>query len=246
VGIADLIVSAMVEEGASPEEARRRCWFVDTHGLVVKGRAHMAEHKLPFAHDAAHAPDLPSALRAVKPTALFGVSTTPRAFTREVIETMARLNERPIVFALSNPTSKAECSAEEAYSWSQGRAIFASGSPFPPCPVSGGKVMFPGQANNAYVFAGVGLGVVASDAHRVNDKMFAEAARALASAVTEGDLDVGRIYPSMNRIREVTAAIAKAVAEVAFDDGLAGVARPADTLALVQSTMWEPRYETYA
>jgi len=173
------------------------------------------------------------------------VSTTPKAFDQEVIETMARLNERPIIFALSNPTSKAECSAEEAYSWSKGRAIFASGSPFPPYPASGGKVMFPGQANNAYVFAGVGLGVVASEAHRITDKMFARAARALASTVLESDLEVGRIYPAMKRIREVSSVIATAVAEVAFDDGLAGIARPADLLELVQSAMWQPSYESY-
>jgi malate dehydrogenase (oxaloacetate-decarboxylating)(NADP+) len=245
VGIADLIVSAMADEGARIEDARRRCWFVDTHGLVVKGREHLAEHKLAYAHDAPHAPDFLSALRAVAPTAIVGVSTTPKAFGREVIETMAGLNERPIIFALSNPTSKAECSAEEAYSWSQGRAIFASGSPFPPCPIGGGKVMFPGQANNAYVFAGVGLGIVASEARRVTDKMFERAARALASSVLESDLDAGRIYPAMKRIREVSAVIGAAVAEVAFDDGLAGIARPADMLGLVKAAMWEPRYESY-
>jgi malate dehydrogenase (oxaloacetate-decarboxylating)(NADP+) len=245
VGIADLIVSAMVEEGATLEDARRRCWFVDTQGLVVKGRGNLAEHKVAYAHDAARAPDFVSALRTVKPTAIIGVSTTPKAFTREVVETMASLNERPIIFALSNPTSKAECSAEEAYSWTHGRAIFASGSPFPPCPIGGGKVMFPGQANNAYVFAGVGLGVVASEARRITDKMFGRAARALASTVLESDLEVGRIYPSMKRIREVSSVIGQAVAEVAFDDGLAGVARPADALALVEANMWEARYESY-
>jgi malate dehydrogenase (oxaloacetate-decarboxylating)(NADP+) len=245
VGIADLIVSAMVEEGATLEDARRRCWFVDTQGLVVKGRGNLAEHKVAYAHDAARAPDFLSALRTVKPTAIIGVSTTPKAFTREVVETMASLNERPIIFALSNPTSKAECSAEEAYSWTHGRAIFASGSPFPPCPIGGGKVMFPGQANNAYVFAGVGLGVVASEARRITDKMFGRAARALASTVLESDLEVGRIYPSMKRIREVSSVIGQAVAEVAFDDGLAGVARPADALTLVEANMWEARYESY-
>jgi malate dehydrogenase (oxaloacetate-decarboxylating)(NADP+) len=246
VGIADLIVSAMVDEGLELEDARRRCWFVDTHGLVVKGRDHVAEHKIAYAHDAPHAPDFLGALRAIGPTALIGVSTTAKAFSREVIETMARLNDRPIIFALSNPTSKAECSAEEAYSWSKGRAIFASGSPFPPCPVEGGKVMFPGQANNAYVFAGVGLGVVASEARRVTDKMFERAARALASTVLESDLEVGRIFPMLNRIREVSSVIGAAVAEVAFDDGLAGIARPTDLLGLVESTMWEPRYDSHS
>jgi malate dehydrogenase (oxaloacetate-decarboxylating)(NADP+) len=244
VGIADLIVSAMIEEGADPEEARRRCWFVDTQGLVVKGRGRLAEHKLAYAHEAPFAPDFISALRAVQPTAIVGVSTTPKSFDREVIETMTRYNERPIVFALSNPTSRSECTAEEAYSWSGGRAIFASGSPFPPCPV-GPKVLVSGQANNAYVFAGIGLGIVASEARRVTDKMFARAARALASTVLESDLEMGCLFPAMKRIREVSATIGAAVAEVAFEDRLAGVSRPDDVLDLVRSTMWQPRYESY-
>jgi malate dehydrogenase (oxaloacetate-decarboxylating)(NADP+) len=244
VGIADLIVSAMVEEGTPLEDARRRCWFVDTRGLVVKGRDHLAEHKLPYAHEFPYAGDFIGALRAVKPTVIVGVSTTPKSFDREVIETMARLNERPIIFALSNPTSKSECTAEEAYGWSRGRAIFASGSPFPPCSV-GAKVMIAGQANNAYVFAGVGLGVIASEASRVTDAMFARAARALASTVLESDLEVGCIYPAMKRIREVSAVIGAAVAEVAFDDGLAAIPRPSDVLQLVQSNMWQPGYESY-
>ena len=243
IGIGDLIASAMVDEGASLEEARRRCWFVDTKGLVVRSRTDLAPHKHRYAHEAAPQPDLKAAIQALRPTALVGVSTSPRAFDREVVEAMSRLNERPIVFALSNPTSKAECTAEDAYRWSGGRAIYASGSPFPPC-VLDGRTFVPGQGNNAYIFPGVGLGVVASEARHVTDRMFAAAARTLASLVGPDDLEVGRIYPSLRRIREVSAAIGAAVAEVAFQEGLAGVARPPDVMALVRASMWRPVYRS--
>jgi len=245
VGIGDLIVSAMVDEGSTVEAARQRCWFVDSQGLVVKAREGLAEHKLRFAHDAPSAPDLLSAVETLRPTAIIGVSTVARAFDRKIIEAMTRLNERPIVFALSNPTSKSECTAEEAYTWSRGKAIFASGSPFPPC-VFEGKTFVSGQGNNSYIFPGVGLGVVACQARRVTDRMFAAAARDLASLVLPADLEMGRIYPSLKRIREVSASIAVAVAEVAFKDGLAGVPRPADVPALVKAAMWEPKYRDFA
>jgi malate dehydrogenase (oxaloacetate-decarboxylating)(NADP+) len=244
VGIGDLIVSAMVDEGATLSEARRRCWYVDSHGLVVKSRAGLAEHKLRFAHDAPPAPDLLSALEALAPTALVGVSTVARSFNRQVVEAMSRKNPRPIIFALSNPTSKSECTAEEAYGWSRGKAVFASGSPFPTCHVEG-KTFVPGQGNNSYIFPGVGLGVVACQARHVTDRMFAAAARTLASLVLPEDLELGRIYPSLKRIREVSAHIGAAVAEVAFRDGLAGVERPADVAALVRAAMWTPRYPEY-
>ncbi len=244
VGIGDLVASAMVEEGLTIEQARGRLWFVDSHGLVVRSRTDLASHKVRFAHDAPPAPGLHEAIEAVRPTALIGVSTVPRSFDEKVIRAMSRLNERPIVFALSNPTSKSECTAEEAYRWSGGKAIFASGSPFPPCVVEG-KTFVPGQGNNAYVFPGVGLGVVAARARRVTDRMFAAAARALAALVLPEDLAVGRIYPALTRIREVSADIATAVAEVAFEDGLAGVPRPPDVAALVKAEMWEPRYRPY-
>jgi malate dehydrogenase (oxaloacetate-decarboxylating)(NADP+) len=244
IGIGDLIASAMVDEGATLAEARRRCWFVDTKGLVVKARPELAPHKLRFAHDAPGQPDLLSAIRALKPTALVGVSTMPKAFTQQVVEEMSRLNARPMIFALSNPTSKAECSAEEAYRWSKGQAIYASGSPFPPC-VLDGKTFVPGQGNNSYIFPGVGLGVVAVQARHVTDRMFSAAARTLASLVQEEDLALGRIYPALTRIREVSADIGAAVAEVAFQDGLAEVPRPADVRALVKAEMWRPEYRSY-
>ncbi len=244
VGIADLIVSAMVDEGATLEQARAACWFVDSHGLVVKSREGLAEHKLRFAHGAPPAADLLTALDRLQPTALIGVSTIARAFNRQVVTTMSRINERPIIFALSNPTSKSECTAEEAYGWSNGKAIYASGSPFPPC-IVGGKTFVSGQGNNSYIFPGVGLGVVASEARHVTDQMFAAAARTLASLVLPADLEMGRIYPSLRRIREVSAKIGAAVAEVAFTAGLARVERPADLLELVEASMWTPRYRDF-
>jgi malate dehydrogenase (oxaloacetate-decarboxylating)(NADP+) len=241
IGIGSLVASAMIDEGATPEEARARCWFVDSQGLVVKSRTGLASHKLLFAHDAPAASGLHAAIEAVRPTAIIGVSTVPRSFDQRVIETLSRMNDRPIVFALSNPTSKSECSAEEAYRWSGGRAIFASGSPFPPCHLDG-RTFVPGQGNNSYIFPGVGLGVVASRSRLVTDRMFSAAARTLASLVLPSDLELGRIYPSLTRIREVSAHIGAAVAEVAFRDGLAGVERPPDLLAMVKAAMWEPIY----
>ncbi len=244
IGIGDLVASAMVDEGAALEEARRRCWFVDTHGLVVRSRTDLAPHKLRFAHDAPPQPDLLSAIRTLRPTALVGVSTRAKAFDQAVIEEMSRLNERPVIFALSNPTSKAECTAEEAYRWSNRRAIYASGSPFPPCVVDG-QTFVPGQGNNSYVFPGVGLGVVASRARHVTDRMFSAAARTLAATVGAEDLAVGRIYPALTRIREVSARIAVAVAEVAFQDGLAGVPFTSDVVDLVEAEVWRPTYRSY-
>jgi len=245
IGIGDLVVSAMVDEGATLEEARRNCWYVDSHGLVVKSRTGLAEHKLRFAHDAPPAPDLFTALEALRPTAIIGVSTVPRSFDQRVVEAMSKMNERPMIFALSNPTSKSECTAEDAYRWSGGRAIYASGSPFPPCHLDG-KTFVPGQGNNSYIFPGVGLGVVACQARLVTDRMFAAAARTLASLVLPSDLELGRIYPSLTRIREVSAHIGAAVAEVAFRDGLAGVPRPDDLLKMVRGAMWHPVYREYA
>ena len=241
IGIAELAVSAMVEEGASLEAARGRCWFVDSRGLVVRGRGDLAAHKVPFAHVHPQLAGLAEAVTALHPTALVGVSGQGGAFTREVVAAMASLNERPVVFALSNPTSSSECTAEQAYAWSGGRALFASGSPFPPVTLDG-RTFVPGQGNNAYVFPGVGLGVVAAQSRRVTDAMFLAAARTLAAEVSGSDLAAGRLYPPLQRIRAVSAAIATAVAEVAWREGLAEAPRPDDPLATIEARMYRPVY----
>lgn len=240
-GIASLVVSAMMAEGASEADARERCWFVDSQGLVVRSRRGLADHKRPFAHDHEPLPDLLSAVRALRPTALIGVSGRPQTFTREVIEEMSAINERPIVFALSNPTANSECTAEQAYVWSGGRAIFASGSPFAPLEV-GGRVLVPGQANNVYVFPGIGLGVIACGARRVTDEMFSTAARTLAALVGDADLARGSLFPPLASIREISVAIATAVARLAYARGLAREPEPADLRAFIEAQMYQPKY----
>lgn len=244
-GIADLFVAAAVSEGMSEAEARKRCWFVDSQGLVVKGRpGKLAEHKEPYAHEHPFLATLGEAVTALKPTALIGVSGTPRTFTREIIAEMARLNDHPVIFALSNPTSKAECTAEEAYVHSKGRAVFASGSPFAPVTYEG-RTFVPGQGNNVYIFPGVGLGALVAESKEVTDGMFLRAARTLASLATDEDLAMGRIYPSLTRIRQVSHAIAVDVASEAYSKGLARRTRPADLSADVEARMFRPVYRNH-
>jgi malate dehydrogenase (oxaloacetate-decarboxylating)(NADP+) len=244
IGIGDLVVDALVAAGQSVEEARSRCWFMDSRGLVVKGRSNLTEHKLRFAHEHAPLTDYLEAVKVLRPTALIGVSGQPQIFSQAMVEQMTRLNERPIIFALSNPTSKSECTAQQAYGWSAGRAVFASGSPFMPVTVEG-RTVVPGQANNAYIFPGVGLGAIASGSRRITDEMFSAAARALSDLVGEDDLAQGRIFPALERVREVSTAIAVAVAEVAFERGLASLPRPIDVEEKVRSLMYEPNYRSY-
>lgn len=243
-GISDLIVSALVEQGLSREDARRRCWLVDSRGLVVRGRRDLAEHKIPYAHEHPFLPDFASAVEALKPTALIGVAAVAKTFTRPILEAMARFNERPIVFALSNPTSKSECTAQEAYEWTNGRAIFACGSPFDPVTLNG-RTFVPRQGNNSYIFPGVGLGTIACGARRVTDEMFSAAAWALAHQVTETDIAQGSLYPALARVREVSAHIATAVAKVAYGGGFATQPRPDDLFAYMSEQMYDPRYHSY-
>jgi malate dehydrogenase (oxaloacetate-decarboxylating)(NADP+) len=219
--------------------------MVNSRGLVVRSRTDLADHKWPYAHDHEPVGDLLSAIRAVRPTILIGAAAVPGAFDRAIIEEMARLNKRPIVFSLSNPTSKAECTAEQAYIWSDGRALFASGSPFGPVTL-GGRTFVPRQGNNCYIFPGVGLGVLAVGARRVTDEMFMAAARALAACVTEADLDQGAIFPPLTMMRDVSVRVAAAVAEVAYRQGHAALPRPDDLPAHVASCMWQPDYPVYA
>ncbi len=244
VGIANLIVSALEAEGMSHDEAKRKCWLVDSKGLVVKSRDNLQDHKLTYAHDHKRVSSLISAMETLKPTILIGVSGQPQTFTQPIVEAMGKINEQPVIFALSNPTSKAECTAEQAYSWTNGRAIFASGSPFDPVTLNG-KTYVPGQGNNAYVFPGVGLGIIESGARHVTNEMFFAAAKALAKEVSEDDLAKGSVYPPLPQIRDVSAVIASVVAEVAYERGLATVERPDDLLDYMKSRQYQPDYESY-
>jgi malate dehydrogenase (oxaloacetate-decarboxylating)(NADP+) len=240
-GIADLVVSAIKAEGASEAEARLRTWLVDSRGLVVKSRSGLTEHKLAYAHEHPPIDDFLTAIRTLKPTAIIGVAAVGGTFTPEVLQTMAKINKRPIIFALSNPTSKAECSAEEAYRHTGGLALFACGSPYDPVKLDG-KTFVPRQGNNSYIFPGVGLGAIASGTRLITDEMFMAAAHTLAQLVSEADIDQGSLYPALPRIREVSARIAAAIAEVAYKHGLAAGQPPKDLLAYVQSQMYDPRY----
>jgi malate dehydrogenase (oxaloacetate-decarboxylating)(NADP+) len=240
-GIADLIVSAMMAEGLSEADALRRNWLTDSKGLVVKGRENLSGHKLRYAHEQAPMGDFLTAIRTLKPTAIIGVAAVGGAFTPEVLQTMGELNERPIIFALSNPTSKAECSAEAAYRITNGRVLFACGSPYDPVKIDG-KTFVPRQGNNSYIFPGVGLGVIASGARLVTDEMFMAAAHTLANCVTGADLEQGSLYPSLPRIREVSANIGAAVADVAYQNGLAAGQAPNDLLGFIEAQMYDARY----
>jgi malate dehydrogenase (oxaloacetate-decarboxylating)(NADP+) len=240
-GIADLVVTAMMSEGLSEAEARKRIWLVDSRGLVVKDREGLNKHKLPYAHEHAPVGDFLSAIKTLKPTAIIGVAAVGGTFTLEVLRTMAEINEQPIVFALSNPTSKAECSAEEAYRHTDGRALFACGSPYDPVTLNG-KTFVPRQGNNSYIFPGVGLGAIACAATLVTDEMFMAAARTLAGLVTDDDLKQGSLYPALPRIREVSVQIAAAVARVAYRRSLAAQQKPKNLLARIKGQVYDARY----
>ncbi len=244
IGIGDMIVGMLIEEGLTLEEAKRRCWFVDSKGLVIRARGDLSEHKLKYAHDHEPVADFLSAVETLKPTAIIGVSGQPDTFNQAVLQAMARINRRPIVFALSNPTSKAECTAEEAYGHTEGRAIFASGSPFDPVTYDG-KIHVPGQGNSAYIFPGVGLGAIAAEARLVTDEMFFAAAKALAAQVTDADLAQGRVYPPLANIRGVSAVIARDVASIAYERGLARREEPEDLMQDITAHMYQPVYQSY-
>lgn len=241
-GVASLIVSAMQEAGLPRGEALNRCWFMDSHGLVTAERTDLAPHKRPFAH--AHAPlsGLREAIEALQPNTLVGLSAQAGSFNQPVIQTLAGQQERPTVFALSNPTSRAECTAAQAYQWSGGRAIFASGSPFDAVELDGRRFE-PRQANNAYIFPGLGLGVTLARARRVTDAMFHAAARVLADAVSAEDLRAGAVLPPLSHIRSISSRIAAAVVRVAVSDGLSDLELPEDLESWVEARMYVPRYE---
>jgi malate dehydrogenase (oxaloacetate-decarboxylating)(NADP+) len=245
LGIGSTIRAALLEQGLDDEQARQCCWFFDSSGLLVSGRENIPAQKAAFAHDHPPISNLLEAVQILQPTAVIGCAGQAGVFDEEVIRRMAEHNDRPIVFALSNPTSKAECTALQAYQWSEGRAIFASGSPFPT--VQFGHDRFePGQGNNAYIFPGVGLGAIASRASEVSDEMFLAAARVLSEQVGEEDLAAGRVYPKLDRIREVSLKIAVEVASIAYDKGLARRAQPEDIEQDIREQMFEPVYPHYA
>ncbi len=243
IGIADLLVKAMMLEGLTQEQARARIWLFDVNGLIESTREELADFQRPYAHTHASTTDFVAAIESIHPTAIIGVSTVAKAFNQQVIETMARLNQRPIIFPYSNPTSRSECSAQEAYKWSQGRAVFASGTAFAPVRM-GDRTFVPGQGNNVYIFPAIGLAVYATRARRVTDEMFIAVARAVAEQVTQADLDVGLIYPPQSEILKTELHAARRVAEVIFARDLAGVPEPADLDAFIESQMYQPEYRS--
>jgi len=239
-GIGDLIVSALVEMGIPQEQAYRQLWFIDSKGLVVASRTDLADYKKPYAHDYPGM-DFASALDSIKPNVLVGATGTPGTFTQAIVERLVSFHERPAIFALSNPTANAECTAEQAYTWSKGKAIFCSGSPFAPVDLNG-QVFRPGQGNNAYIFPGIGLGAVACRLSSITDDMFLEAAKTLANMVTEQDLSHGTMYPRLTEIRKVSLAIAVAVAKKAFQKGLAQIPEPENISNFISEMIYQPGY----
>jgi malate dehydrogenase (oxaloacetate-decarboxylating)(NADP+) len=239
-GIADLISYALEKEGFNADDARRHLWFVDVNGLVVEGRKDLLNHNLPYAH-AYEQLSFVDAIKSIKPDILIGATGAAGTFTREVIEAMTEINENPVIFALSNPTANAECTAEEAYSWSNGQAIFVSGSPFDNVQFNG-KSYDPGQGNNAYIFPGLGLGVTACEAEFIPDEFFLVAAQTLSELVTEEDLGHGSLYPPIRDIRDVSLRIAEAVAEKAYEMKLAKAPRNGSIRGMIEAQLYDPYY----
>nr|VDD39175.1 unnamed protein product [Brassica oleracea] len=246
-GIAELIALKISTETGTPiDEIRKKIWLVDSKGLIVSSRKESLQHfKQPWAHDHEPVKELLGAVNAIKPTVLIGTSGVGKTFTKEVVEAMATFNEKPLILALSNPTSQAECTAKEAYTWTEGRAIFASGSPFAPVEYEG-KTFFPGQANNCYIFPGLGLGLIMSGAIRVRDDMLLAASEALASQVTEENFADGLIYPPFTNIRKISANIAASVGAKTYELGLASnLPRPKDLVKMAESCMYSPVYRNF-
>ncbi len=251
VGIGRLLRTALMAEGLSEEEARRRMFFVDSGGLVHEGRASLDEHKREVALRQADLTacglsdpppgELEKLILAIRPGVLIGATGQPGDFTPEVLRAMASCAERPLVFPLSNPTSKAECTPMEALQYSDGRALVATGSPFEPVTFNGQRHVI-GQCNNVFVFPGVGLGVIISEASRVTDSMFLAAARALAEFTASKDISECPLYPSLRDLRAASMRVAFKVAQVARDEG---IGRTLDDTALqsaIADFCWFPEY----
>ncbi|XP_072119458.1 NADP-dependent malic enzyme-like [Mobula birostris] len=246
MGIADLIMMAMEKDGTSRQEALKKIWMVDSKGLIVKGRSHLTHEKQMFAQDHPPMKSLEEVVQKVKPTALIGVAAIGGAFTEQIIKNMASFNKHPLIFALSNPTSKAECTAEQCYRLTDGRGIFASGSPFNPVTLADGRTFVPGQGNNAYVFPGVALGAITCGMRHIDDDIFLLAAEVIAEIVTEKHLAEGRMYPPLNTIRDVSFKIATKIVDYAYKNNLAAwYPEPEDKEAFVRSQMYSPNYDSF-
>ena len=241
IGLANLLCSALVQQGMSLQDAQSRVHMFDVNGLLESTRTDLYDFQKPYAHTHAPTRDFVQAIESIRPTTIIGVSTIGGAFTQKVVEAMARVNERPVILALSNPTNHAECTAEQAYTWSKGKAIYAAGVPFPPFHMSG-QTYLPGQANNFYIFPAVGMAIYATEASRVTDSMFIEAASAVADQVPPELFKQGLMYPPQSNILETEIKTAARVAKLIFDLGLARVARPADMEALIRSHVYTPTY----
>ena len=242
IGLADLLCPAMVEEGLTLPQAQARVYMFDIKGLLEDTRTDLVDFQKPYAHRHAPTRDFVAAIESIKPTTIIGVSTVGGTFTQKVIESMSRVNERPVVLALSNPTDHAECTAEQAYTWSKGKAIYAAGVQFPPVRYNG-QTFLPGQANNFYIFPAIGMGVFATQASRVTDQMFIEAARAVADQVPADLLAQGLLYPLQSNILETEIQTAARVAKLVFDSGLARVKQPADMVAFIRQHVYKPEYK---
>ncbi|HEY1861841.1 MAG TPA: NAD-dependent malic enzyme [Gemmataceae bacterium] len=243
IGLADLLCSALVDQGITLKEAQSRVYMFDVNGLLVAGRNDLADFQKPYAHPHAPTRDFVSAIDDIKPTTIIGVSTIGGAFTKEVVQAMARINKRPVILALSNPTEHAECTPEQAYDWSKGRAIYAAGVQFPPVHYNG-QTFLPGQANNFYIFPAVGMAIFATQAKRVTDQMFIEAGQAVADQVPPNLLKQGLLYPLQSNILEDEIQTAARVAKLVFDSGLARVARPANWVTFIRNHVYKPQYTT--
>jgi malate dehydrogenase (oxaloacetate-decarboxylating)(NADP+) len=241
IGLANLLCSAMTEEGLTLQQARWRVSMFDINGLLELSRKDLLDFQKPYAHKHAPTRDFVAAIEDIKPTTIIGVSTVGGAFTQKVVEAMSRINERPVILALSNPTEKAECTPEQAYSWSKGKAIYAAGVQFPPVHFKG-QTFLPGQANNFYIFPAIGMAVFATQASRVTDRMFIEAARAVADQVASNLLIQGLLYPLQANVLEAEIQTAARVAKLVFDSDLARVKRPPDMLAFIQRHVYKPEY----
>nr|XP_005174595.1 NADP-dependent malic enzyme-like [Danio rerio] len=247
MGIGELIVMAMEKEGLPREQCIKKIWMVDSKGLIVKGRDHLTHEKERFAHEHAQMKKLEDVVKELKPTAIIGVAAIAGAFTEEIIKSMASFNKNPIIFALSNPTSKAECTAEQCYTLTEGRGIFASGSPFDPVTLPDGRKFYPGQGNNSYVFPGVGLGVTACEMRHIPEDVFLVTAEAIAELVTDKDLAEGRLYPPLSSIREVSIKLAVKIVEYAYKHKMATLhPEPQDKDAFIRSLIYSTDYQEFA